>query len=519
MPGPYIPFGGFSPDLDPTTPGVILACEMLVPTLIGMKGAAAPVPAQGLPPAPDVVTGAATVVLLAGTARAFAGTPTRLYEALSNSWLDVTRKASSADAPARNAADPLDAAMQAIERAAGDPIPYRGTVSNVWRFAQMGNATLAVNNADPIQQSIVSGPFADIPGSPVAAVIDVTQGFVFVANVTDPTYGQRPDGWWCSALYDQSNWVPNIATQCATARLIDTPGANTACRALGSNIVIYKASSFYYGTYQGPPLIWAFNVVSNQVGAPTQEAVISIGTAHVFLGNDNFYSYDGTRPQPIGDTVKKWFFADRNPAADYVMRSMHDQRNSLVYWFYVSMDSPDGQTIDSGIVYNYRANRWGHVAYRVEATFEHIVGQMTWDDLGTFYTTWDDLPAVSYDSPFWVNASRVPSIIDPSHVVQTLTGPSTNSALQTGEMGDDEAYSDLQYMRLRCRTDPASAVMYGLHRTSLGGSDYTTSQTTMHDGTQFDVDVSARWHSVAWAFQGDVELLGYVATMIQDGLQ
>ena len=516
MPGQYVALSGFAPDLDPTTPGVITACEQLIPTLIGMRGAASPVPAQGLPPVPDDVTGAATVVLLNGTSRAFAGTPTKLYEATSNAWIDVTRQGTTTGV---NVASPLDAVMHRMGPTP-DPaaaIDYTGTPSNIWRFAQLGNATLAVNGADVLQQSITSGSFEDIPGAPVAALLDVTQGFVFVASTNDPTYGERPDAWWCSALYDQMDWTPNIATQCATGRLIDTPGANTACRALGSNVVIYKDRSFYFGTYQGPPIVWAFNVVSNEIGAPTQEAVISIGTAHVFLGNDNFYVFDGTRPQPIGDPVKEWFFADRNPAMDYVMRSMHDQRSSLVYWFYVSMRSPDGVTIDAGIVYNYRANKFGHVAYQLEATFDHIVGQMTWDDLGTFYDTWDDLPAVAYNSPFWVSASRVPSIITPARVVATLTGPSTASILQTGEIGDDEAYSDLQYVRIRCKTDPASASMSGLHRNSLGSSEYTTSQTTIHDG-QCDVDVSARWHRVAFAFAGDVEILGYTPTLIPDGL-
>jgi hypothetical protein len=515
--GPFIPLLGFAPDLDPTTPGVILNCEMLLPTLIGMKGAASEVAAKGLPAVPAVVTGAATVELLDGALRAFAGTATAIYEAATSTWVDVTRQ--SGTSTVRNAADPLDAVMEKLEapELTAD-VPYTGTVSNVWRFAQLGNATLATNGADPLQQSISAGPFENIPTAPVAVLLDVTQGFVFVANVNDATYGDRPDGWWCSGLYDQTIWTPNIATQCATARLIDTPGACTACKALGSNIVIYKGNSFYYGTYQGPPVIWGFVVVSNQVGTPVQEAVVSIGTAHIFLGNDNFYVYDGTRPQPIGDPVKQWFFADRNPAVDYIMRSMHDKTNALVYWFYVSMHSPDGQTIDSGIVYNYRANKWGHVAYQLEAVFDHVVGQMTWDDLGMFYTTWDDLPDVAYNSPFWVSASRVPAIIDAQHMVQTLTGPSMSSALQTGFIGDDEAYSDLQYVRIRCRTDPASALMAGMHSVTLGSSEFETSQTTMHDG-QFDVDVSARWHSLVFAFTGDVEILGLTPTAVQDALQ
>ena len=79
---------------------------------------------------------------------------------------------------------------------------------------------------------------------------------------------------------------------------------------------------------------------------------------------------------------------------------------------------------------------------------------------------------MSYDSPFWVQYERVPSIIDPTHTVQTITGAATLSGFKTGEVGDDEAYTDLQYVRLRCIDDPTSGTMYGQHRESLGASDF-----------------------------------------------
>lgn len=511
-----ITFTGFSPDLDPTTPGIVADCFMIVPTLKGLRAAATPTPA-GLPALPSEVTGAATVVLLNGTSRAFAGTATKLWEAVGDHWNDVTRQ-EPATVTTRAAGNPLDSLMDVISPlAAGDPIPYNGTNDTVWRFAQMGNATLAVNGADPIQQSIQAGAFEDIPDSPHAQLIDVTQGFVFVANVIDETYGERPDGWWCSALYNQMDWVPDIATQCATGRLIDTPGEITACKALGSNVVLYKASSVIYGTYQGPPVIWAFNVASNEVGAPSQEAVISIGTSHLFLAMDNFYVYDGTRPQVIGDPVKEWFFANRDPAAPYRLRSMHDQRNSLAYWFFVGVNSTDHRTIDQGLVYNYRANKWSRVQYKIEATFEHIVGQLTWDDLGSFYDTWDDLPKIAYNSPFWVSASRVPAIVDETNVVQTLTGIAQNSMILTGDFGDDEDYTDLQYVRIRCTQDPATATMSARHSATLGGgNDFFTTEAVMHDG-QFDVDVSSRWHAAEFLFEGDFEILGFTPYALKDG--
>lgn len=514
--GPFIPLLGFAPDLDPSQPGVIVDCQFLLPTLKGMKAANRPTPAR-LPVLPAQTTGAATVVLLSGTARAFAGMPTKLYEAVSNAWVDVTRVSLTSFEWA--AGDPLDAHMtEPALQVAGTPIPYTGTVDNTWRFAQFGNVTIATNGADPLQQSNTNGPFADIAGAPVAALLDVTQGFVFVANTTDATYGQRPDSWYCSALYDQTKWVPDIGTQCATGRLIDTPGPNTACKALGSNIVIYKATSFYYGVYQGPPIIWAFTVVSNNIGVPTQEAVVNIGTAHLFVGNDNFYKYDGTRPEPIGDQLKEWFFANRNPSATFRMRSMYDQRASLVYWFFVSTNSPDGKTLDRGIVFNFRANKWGRADYTVESVFDNISGQMTYDQMGTFYPTWDQLPAVAYESPFWVQYERVPSVIDTTHQVQTLTGAATVSGFKTGEMGDDEDYTDLQYVRLRCLNDPDSGLMSAQHRETLGSNDFQTTTNPYVDG-KFDCDVSARWHAFTFVFQGDAEITGYKPTAVKDGEQ
>ncbi|HEX3573812.1 MAG TPA: hypothetical protein VHU42_04350, partial [Rhodopila sp.] len=144
-------------------------------------------------------------------------------------------------------------------------------------------------------------------------------------------------------------------------------------------------------------------------------------------------------------------------------------------------------------------------------------GQMHWDDLGTFYDTWDDLPAIAYNSPFWLSASRLPAIIDHDHKVQTLNGVATNSTLTTGELGDDEAYTDLQYVRIRCTQDPTTGFMSGRHRETLGSLDFMTSETILSDG-KFDVDVSARWHSVTFAFTGDMEMLGFTPTAVQDGL-
>jgi hypothetical protein len=144
---------------------------------------------------------------------------------------------------------------------------------------------------------------------------------------------------------------------------------------------------------------------------------------------------------------------------------------------------------------------------------------MTYDSLGTFYPTWDALPSVSYNSPFWVQSSRIPAVIDTTHKVQTLTGATVTCGLRTGEFGDDEIYTDLQYVRIRCVLDPISASMVTRHRYTLGNTkDEQTVSTVLYDG-KFDVDASARWHSALFQFQGDVEIIGFTPVLVPDGAQ
>jgi hypothetical protein len=473
---------GFAPDMDTTMPGVLVDCANLLPSIRGMRAAPSAVSA-GMPALASAALGAATVMKLDNTRRLFAGTATKIFEEVTGAWVDVTRVSA----------------------------PYSG--ASKWRFTQFGNVTVATDNADILQQS-QAGAFTDISGAPKAAIIESVAGFVFLFNTTDPTNGVRPDGWFCSGLFDQTIWTPSEATQCAFGRMVDTPGDIRAGRGLGPDIVVYKETAMYYGTYQGPPVIWAFPVISNQIGAPCQEAVVSIGTAHLFMGNDNFYMFDGTRPQPIGDMIKTWFFARQNPSFKQTVASVHDHANSLVFWYYVSVNSTGA--IDSCVVYNYKTQRWGKADRAIEAAVDFINGQITWTSLGNLGPEWEDLPQVPWNSPFWTSVGVLPSVIDPTHTVQTLTGAAGQSSLMTGDFGDDEQYSLLSYVRPRFAQDPTSATMTTQERFTLGGL-FTPGATSTYSDGKFDVDISARYHRALMTFQGNCEIIGYTPKLIPDG--
>jgi hypothetical protein len=477
-----IPLLGFAPDLDPTTPGVITDCDGIIPTLKGFRAIGSGVSA-GLPALAAACQSIVVVKKLDDTSRIIAGTKTKLYEGATTSWTDVSAGGGS----------------------------YAGTADGRWRFAQFGNVTLAAQKSDPLQSSI-SGAFAAIAGAPSASLVETINEFVMVADYNDGT--DTPDGWFCSGLADYTNWTPSASSQAANGRLTRTPGRNLALRRLGDDAIIYKERSMYRGVYQGPPVIWAWELVSDSIGCSSQEGVINIGTAHFFIGYEDFYMFDGSRPVPIGSAVKEWFFDDLNFSFRYKIHGLHDRNRGIVMWWYPSTASTGG-ALDKWVAYNYRKDRWGRGTLTVEALVEYMGASITFDSLGSLYATYDDLPDIAFDSPFWVGSTPLPAYVDSSHVLKTFSGVPAASSYTTGDIGVDDSITFMSRVRPRFTTVPTTASMTNYYRDQLGAA-LTTDATRSASNGKFDLLRSARWHRMKFDFTGDVEVIGNVVTVEAD---
>lgn len=121
---------------------------------------------------------------------------------------------------------------------------------------------------------------------------------------------------------------------------------------------------------------------------------------------------------------------------------MADTARNLVYWYYPSNASTTG-AIDSALVYNYKTDRWGKWSVAVQTAVQYSSGQTTYDGLGTLYSTYDDLPSIPYDSPFWLSDSTVPGVFQ-GGVLYSLTGTPGASSVTTFDFGDMIDFSTLQ---------------------------------------------------------------------------
>jgi len=488
---PLIPLLGYAPDLNPLEAGVLTNCSAFIPSTKGMEAA----------PSAQSVTLAALAAACKGTAvlrkldnstRFIAGTATALYEAGTSTWADRTRAAGGA---------------------------YTLGSSTRWRFAMFGDTVFAAAKSD-ILQSSSSTTFANAAANaPKAGGVETANGFVFLFDVNDQggiyDSADRPHGWW--AARDPTVWTPSIANEAFTGELTSTPGKIKAGRRFGKAIVFYKDRSMYLGGYVGQTG-WEFELIPGDAGAMSQEVVVDVGTPdnpkHIFMGVDDFFSYDGSRPVPIGSPVRETVFGELNRQYSHAAMALHDRLKSRIYFFYPVENSDNPSKC---VVYNYRTNRWGRDDRTVEAVVEYIASGVTWDDLGTLYPTWDALPALPWDTAFLSADSPSPAIFNTSNAVQTLTGVAGTSSYTTGDIGADNKITLVSRVIPTFLTRPNSGTLTPKHRMSLGDLLTTDAQVSMTSKGRFDFMRSANWHRFVIEFSGDTEVVAMQVDLQEDG--
>lgn len=496
----YVPIQGFAPDADPTEPGVLLDCDLLIPTIRGMKAQPADA-SSGLLTAPSSVAAMFsfeqtdnTQRLIGGTEGSGSAATAQLYDVdITSGWVDR----------------------------GGAGSPYTATAAARWTFANYGDTVYAGQKGTQLLKSTGAGTaFTAVAGAPQPSFIVSVLDFLVAFNTTDATYGNSPNRWWCSAAGNTDSWTADIATQATTGLLTDTTGGITAAGTIGSNLVAFKERAAYLGQYVGPPVVWGWTRIPGEgLGAWSHYSVVDVeGVGLLFPGRDNFYIFDGSRATPIGtNRVAEYFFLSLDALNSHKMIGFHARREWNVYWYY-----PDGNAsgeLNRFLVYNYRSNRWGFGRKTVSFVFEYLQPAMTWDDIGSFYSTWNDFPAVPYDQLFAARDAYRPASVSTSGVLSTTDGVAGTSSYQTGAIGIDGMVNVLTRIRPRFRDAPDTGTQLHTYLDQLGGTETTSNaSTTMTDGA-FDHVFAARWHKAKHTYTGDMEILGLDVEVKPDSLE
>jgi len=475
---------GYAPDIDQTEhPGVLGDCSAFIPSTKGMKAAPSE-SSVGLAALAATCQGAAVLVNLDETARLLAGTSSNVYDAGTSTW---------------------------TSRSSGHSL----AATDRWRFAIQGNLEFAVSKTVKLIGS-VSGAMSTITkggtDAPKAAVVATVNEYVFLGNYDDGT--DTPDGVFWSAKDDYTDWTPAIATQCGNKRLYDTPGKVTGLLQFGNGVAVYKKRAVYIGRDNGAPFLWGFELTPGDSGALCQEVIVATGTPddprHYFMSHNDFWVFDGVKSSRIGTPVRDTVFDEINRDKEELSIGLHDRANSLIYWYYPTTSN---NRPDKCVVYNYRTGQWGRDDRIIHGAINYIAAGDSYSDAGTNYSTYADLPNLSYGSAFPGGNAVLPAVFDSTDVVQSLTGVPGNSSITLSDLGDDEVFTDLQRAKPRYLVAPTTAEMVNSYKANIGDS-YTQDKTTGEYESRFDVFRESRWHKLAFNFSGDVEISGIKVDLV-----
>ena len=475
----------YLPDYDPQTPDVLTGCSGYVPTVKGYEALSSAVART------TALSAAARGLFagrqLSGSARTIAGQKTSLQEWGGSSWSSVGSYT---------------------------------THDDEWTFTQYGDVTLAARIDQKIQASS-SGSFSDVDaGAPKAKYLASASGFVIAANYDSG--GAVEDGWYCSALYDHTDWATSVSTQCANGRLFDTPGPITGVFKLGDDLIFFKRDSMYHARYVGPPIIWEITLISSSIGCSSPNGAADIGGRLVFCNDSDIYIYDGSSlPMSIAEGIRNHWRDTVVSSYASKMIARNDPSNLRVFIWAVSGDGIATGYPDRYFVWNYHANSWGEGTLQVEGVILDESSEINYSEGSALFATYASVSSgLTYSSPEGSITSGTGMVICKSdHALYDLNGTPGSASLTTGDNGDLNQFFLWRRLKPRYSTTPTTATLTPYSRDFLDDSLSAGDDVDQSSARRFDLLKSGRFHRAKITTTGDCEITALQFDLARQGVE
>jgi hypothetical protein len=197
-----------------------------------------------------------------------------------------------------------------------------------------------------------------VPNKTNQIVSSAIQRFVICmgANPYDPADSETAFDPLLVRWSDQENpyeWIPAVTNQSGEFRL--TNGSFIMCaRATRQEILVWTDSAIYSMQYLGPPYIWGFQILMDNISIMSPNASITINNITYWMGVDKFFTYSG-RVETLPCSLWQYIFDDINKDQAFQVFAGSNESYSEVWWFYCSQGS---DTIDKYVIFNYLERVW-----------------------------------------------------------------------------------------------------------------------------------------------------------------
>jgi hypothetical protein len=260
-----------------------------------------------------------------------------------------------------------------------------GTIidADTWSLDNFGEILVACLTSDgKLYESTPTATATQITNSPSGcrAVCVTPERFIFALGASSDPRNVA----WCSQAA-RTTWTPS-ASNSAGSFPLQTPGRLMAGRASSRETLLWTDSDLWAATFIGGPLVYSFQRRGDKCGLIGPNAfAISEGAAY-WMGDGQFWRYDGAVRQLACD-VSDFVFSDLNKVQRAKIHAVPIAKFGEVWWFYPSANQST-QENNRYVMYNYRLGYWAIGALpRAAASDADVFAQpMMWATDGRLYS-------------------------------------------------------------------------------------------------------------------------------------
>lgn len=157
---------------------------------------------------------------------------------------------------------------------------------------------------------------------------------------------------------DQENyqvWSPAATNQAGSYRL-GIGSSIVAEQQARQEILVWTDAALYSMQYLGPPYVWGFNVLADNISIISPNATATAANITYWMGTDKFYLYSG-RVETLYCPLRQYIFGDINMDQAYQFFAGTNEGFNEVWFFYCSANSTE---IDRYVVYNHLEKLWSY---------------------------------------------------------------------------------------------------------------------------------------------------------------
>ena len=190
----------------------------------------------------------------------------------------------------------------------------------------------------------------------VASAVLVSDSSRFVITFGANDYGSTTQNPLLVRWSDQESyatWYPASTNQAGSYQLSH---GSTILAAIQTRqeILVFTDSAIYSMQYLGPPYVWGFQIMGDNISIISPNAAITVNNVTYWMGTDKFYMYTG-RVETLPCTLRQYIFDDINLQQAFQICTGTNEGYNEIWWFYCSANST---TVDKYVVFNHLERTW-----------------------------------------------------------------------------------------------------------------------------------------------------------------